>query len=352
MTNKVPIIKVNQEIKKVSTSSPYIHDLVCLIGGMETDEAYLEPTLVTTIEEARTTFGDDVTIAGNSALEQILGDNTVSGVLVVNITNTSGDTIQRNLTATKLGDAITALDLIDFDILYVADDLTDALLKQVTDFAEDRFENKNPFGYVTAVNRATVAAYTTTAGKVGDYCYALINQKLTVNEDELTLVESGAFITKLIATSPITESLTATVIPDITGIQDVYTFGTGEDGETLTGAGYLMFRLINATTNTYESVNGANNNGLSLYVGRVRDYLVREFSLRQFLGDPSNDKTIALIKTECARIKNYFIGLELIEGMDYDVQEKDSETVEVIINTIQFAGVITEIDVYITIEVI
>lgn len=352
MTNKVPIIKVNQEIKKVSTSSPYIHDLVCLIGAMEETTSYLEPTLVTTIEEARTKFGDDVSIAGNSALEQILGDNTVSGVLVVNITNTSGDTIQRNLTATKLADAITALDLIDFDILYVADDLTDTFIETINTFAESRFENKNPFGYVTAVSRSNVSTYTTTAGKVGDYCYAIINQKLTVNEDELSLVESGAFVTKLIATSPITESLTATVIPDITGLQDVYTFGTGEDGATLTGAGYLMFRLINATTNTYESVNGANNNGLSLYVGRVRDYLVREFSLRTFLGDPSNDKTLALIKTECARIKNYFIGLELIEGMDYDVQEKDAETVEVIINSIQFAGVITEIDVYITIEVI
>lgn len=352
MTNKVPIIKVNQEIKKVSTSSPYIHDLVCLIGAMEETTSYLEPTLVTTIEEARTKFGDDVTIAGNSALEQILGDNTVSGVLVVNITNTSGDTVQRNLTATKLADAITALDLIDFDILYVADDLTDTFIETIDEFAESRFENKNPFGYVTAVSRTLVSDYVTTAGKVGNYCYALINQKLNVNEDELSLVESGAFVTKLIATSPITESLTATVVPDITGLQDVYTFGTGEDGATLTGAGYLLFRLINATTNAYESVNGANNNGLSLYISRVRDYLVREFSLRTFLGDPSNDKTIALIKTECARIKNYFISLELIEDMAYDVQEIDAETVEVIINSIQFAGVITEIDVYITIEVI
>ncbi len=352
MVNKVPMIKVNQEIKKVSTSSPYIHDLVCLIGGMKTDEAYLEPTLVETIEEARTLFGDDVSIDGNSALEQILGDNTVSGVLVVNITEISGETAQRNITATKLANAITALDLIDFDILYVASDLTDALLKNVADFAESRFENKNPFGFVTAVSRANVSAYTTTAGKVGDFCYALINQKLTVNEDELTLVESGAFVTKLIAISPIIESFTATVVPDVTGVQDVYTFGTGEDGAVLTGAGYLMFRLINATTNTYETVNGANNNSLSLYVARVRDYLVREFSLRTFLGDANNDKTIALIKTECARIKNEFISLELIEGMDYDVQEKDAETVEVIINSIQFAGVITEIDVYITIEVI
>lgn len=352
MTNKVPTIKVNQEIKKVNTFSPYIHDLVCLIGGMETDTNYLEPTLVTTIEEARNKYGTDTSIDGNSALEQILGDNTVSGVLVVNITNISGETAQRSVTSTKLANAITALDLIDFDILYVASDLTDAFIETIDTFAESRFENKNPFGFVASISRANVTAYTTTAGLVGDYCYALINQKLTVVGDDLTLIESGAFITKLIATSPITESLTATVVSDITGLQDTYTFNTGDDGDVLTGVGYLLFRLINATTNTYETVNGANNNGLSLYVARVRDYLVREFSLRQFLGDSSNTKTIALIKTECARIKNQFIGLELIEDMSYDVQEVDAETVEVIINSIQFAGIITEIDVYITIEVI
>ena len=352
MANKIPIIKVTQEIKKINNTNPYIHDTVCLIGGMETDANTNVPTLVSTIEEARETYGTDVSIDGNAALEQILGDNQVSNVLIVNITTISGETASRNLTQTKLNDALAALDLIDFDILYVASDLTDAFIETIDTFADSRFEAKNPFGFVCAVNRASVSAYETTATKVGDFCYALINQKLIVGEEDLTLIESGAFITKEIALTSIADSLTAKVIPDITGLQDTYTFTGTSDGVKLNSAGYLLFRLINATTNTYEAVNSANANGLDIYISRVRDVIVREFALRQFLGDKSNNVTLEMIKMECNRIYSRFKDLGLIEGMNFAVQKKDSETVEVIINTIQFAGIITEIDVFITIEVI
>ena len=352
LTNKEPKIIVKQEIKKIDNTNPFIHDTVCLIGGFETDENTNVPTLVQTIEKAEEIYGDDTSIDANAALRQILGDNKVSNVLIVNITTKSGDTFQRSLTATKLEDALEALDLIDFDILYIADDLTDAFITTVDTFAAARFEAKNPFGFVCSVSRASVAAYKTTAGKVGDFCYALINQKIDVADEELSLVESGAFITKEIALTSIADSLTAKVIPDITGLQDVYTFGTGSDGLELTGVGYLLFRLINATNNTYEAVNSANNNGLDLYISRVRDIIVRDFALRDFLGDRSNTITLEMIKMECNRIYSKFKALGLIEGMNFAVQKKDSETVEVIINTIQFAGIITEIDVFITIEVI
>ena len=355
MTNKIPIIKVKSEIKKVVNTNPLIRDTVCIIGGFETTAKYLEPTNVTTIQEARTIYGEDATIDGNSALEQILGDNTVSNVVVVNVSSAgTGDSVNRNVTATELAKAITALDLIDFDILYVASELTDALLEKVTDFAESRFENKKPFGYIAAFTRASNSAYETTAGKLGDWCYASVIQRLEVEDDELTLIETGAFITKYIATMSVGDSLTARTIREITGINsdDVKTFGATDDGAVLTGLGYLLFRLINATTNTYEAVNSANPNGLDVYISRVRDYIVNEFSLREFLGHQSNTLTLDMIKMECSRIATMFQELGLIENMSYVVEKKDSETVNVIINSIEFAGIITEIDVFITIEVI
>lgn len=352
MTNKEPKIIVKQEIKKIDNTNPFIHDTVCLIGAMETDENTNVPILVSTIEEARLIYGDDVSVDGNSALEQILGDNQVSNVLIVNITTMSGETAQRNLTEAKLTSALESLDLIDFDILYVASDLTDAFITKVDEFASARFEAKNPVGFVCAVSRSSVALYKTTAGKVGDFCYGLINQKITIADDDLTLVESGAFITKEIALTPINESLTAKEIDGIDGLQDTYTFGAGSDGAELTGVGYLLFRLINASNNIYEAVNSANNNGLDLYISRGRDVIVREFALRQFLGDKSNNITLEMIKMECNRIYSRFKDLGLIEGMNFAVQKKSADCVDVIINTIQFAGIITEIDVFITIEVI
>lgn len=354
MTNKIPIIKVKSEIKKVVTTNPLIRDTVCLIGGFATAEKTNEPYAVSTIQEAREIYGTDVSVDGNAALEQILGDNTVSNVIVVNVSTESSGTISSNITQTKLDNAITALDLIDFDILYVASELTDALLKSVTDFAESRFENKVPFGYITAFTRASNSAYQTTAGKLGDWCYAAVLQKLEINDDELSLVETGAFITKLVATMNVGDSLTAHTIPEITGIPttDVKTFNEGDDGAVLTGYGYLLFRLINATTNTYEAVNSANPNGLDIYISRVRDYIVNEFALRQFLGKHSNTLTLDMIKMECSRIATMFEELGLIENMSYIVEKKDSETVNVIINSIEFDGIITEMDVFITIEVV
>ena len=354
MTNKIPIIKVKSEIKKVVNTNPLIRDTVCLIGGFETTANYLEPTAVTTIQEARETYGTDTTVDGNAALEQILGDNTVSNVIIVNVSRTSSDNTVTTVTQTELDKAIAALDLIDFDILYVAADLTDAFLKSVTDFAEARFENKVPFGFVSAFTRASNSAYQTTAGKLGDWSYAAVIQRLEIEGDELSLVETGAFITKQIAVMSVGESLTARTIPEITGInsEDVETFNSDDDGAILTGYGYLLFRLINATTNTYEAVNSANPNGLDIYISRVRDYIVNEFALRQYLGNKSTTLTLDLIKMECSRIATMFQELGLIENMSYVIEKKDSETVNVIINSIEFAGIITEIDVFITIEVV
>lgn len=358
MTNKIPIIKVKQEIKKIGNTNPLIKDTVCIIGGFETATNNLTPTNVTTIEEARETYGTDTTVDANACLEQILGDNTVNNVLIVNITTTSGSggdvSYSRTVTKAKLESAVAALDLINFDIMYVVVEETDELLKVITDFADDRFENKMPFGYVAAFTRANNSAYTTTAGKLGDFCYGAVIQRLEVDETELSLLETGAFITKQIATMNVGESLTAKVIPEVTGIKaaDVLTFGTGSDGAILTGLGYLLFRLINATTNTYEAVNSANPNGLDVYMSRVRDYIVNEFALRDFLGEHNNTKTLELIKSECNRIYTKFKDLDLIEGMNFAVEKEDADTVNVVINSIQFAGVITEIDVYITIEVI
>lgn len=360
MTNKEPEIIVKQEIKKIVNTNPYIHDLVCLIGAMETDANNNQPTLFTDIEAAREVYGTDVSIDGNSALEILLEGNELSGVLVVNITTMNGETAQRNLTENKLKDALNSLDLIDFDTLYVASDLTDAFIDKVKEFTDKRFKSKNPVGYTCAVNRTGTTAinlYKATAEKVGDFCYALINQKLNVDNEELTLIESGAFVTKQIALTPISDSLTAKEIPEITGLQDTYVFGkdgngNDNDGKILTGVGYLLFRLINATTNTYEAVNSANHNGLDLYISRSRDVIIKEFALRTFLGDKTKPKTIELVKMECNRLYSRFKDLGLIEGMNYAVEKTGVDTVDIIINTIQFAGVITTINVSITIEVI
>lgn len=355
MTNKEPIIKVKSEIKKIRNDNPNIKDLVCLIGGFETTNKQNEVYFVDTLEAAQSIYGTDESIDANAALKQIFHED-ISGAIIVNITtSTSGEnpTYSRNVTKSKLETALTVLNDIEFDLLYVASELSDEFITIIDTFAKTRFESKKPFGYIAALTRTNVSLYTNTASKLGDHCYACLTQQLEVKNDNLSLIESGAFLTNLIAKYPVGNSLTAKTLKDVTGLVSSYTFGEDQLGSILNGLGYFVVRNVNPMDNTYECVNSAGVNGLDLYINRVRDYVVNDFALREFLGEKNNIITVDSVKMECNRIQSKFRNnLKVVENINYAVEKKDSETVDVVLNSIQFAGVITEIDVYLTIEVI
>ena len=355
MTNKEPIIKVKSEIKRISTSNPYIKDVVCLIGGFETAEKTNEVFFAETLADAEEVYGDDTTIDANAALKQIFRRD-ISGAIIVNVTTaTSGDnpTYSRTITAAKLESAIAALNDIEFDILYVIEDSADTNIVKVEEFAAARFEAKKPFVWVATCTRANKSAYETTIGKVGDYCIAALTQPLDVGDDELSLEESGAYLTNLIARLNVGYSLTAKVLDEVSGLGTEYTFGEGQLGSDLVAMGYFVVRSINPLEGTYEVVNSANANGLDMYMTRVLSYIVNEFALRRYLGERNNTATLSGISMECNRLLTMFRDdLSLVENITYAVNKKDAETVDVILNSIEFSGIITEIDVAITIEVI
>lgn len=348
MTNKIPVIKVKKEVKKISTTDLNIKDVVCLIGGFEDEIS--EPTFYETLEAAETALGDDTTIDANAALKQIFRKD-ISGVLVVDVTTHSGDTYSRNVTKTKLESALTSINQMDFDLLYVASELTDELIGVIDGVAETRFEDKRPFDWIGIGSRANATAYTTTASNLGDFCVAFLTQTLSVNDDDLSFVESGAFLTNYIATLPVGNSLTAKILDEVTGVGTSYTFTEGELGDTLVGLGFFVVRLINPQLGSYECVNSAGANGLDLYINRVRDYIVNDFALRQYLGNQNT--TLSGIEMECNKLLTKFRNdLGLVENITYAVEKVSSDTVNVILNTIEFADIITEIDVYVTIEVV
>ena len=356
MTNAIPEIKVISKIKKVTDTNPLLKDVVCLIGCFEDTET-LTPTFCESLQAAEEIFGDDDDYDGNAALKQIFRKN-ISGVLIVNCTSTTGSgadvTVNRTLTQAKIEAALALVKLIDFDILYCAVELTDGMIDKIAAFCEDRFEEKRPCGYIGAGTRANASAYTTTSGKLGDSCYAYLTQTVTLGDSEtaLSLLESGAYLTNVIATLPVGNSLTAKVLEEVSDIGTTYTFASGDLGEHLVEKGFFVLRLVNALDNTYEIVNSANANGLDLYISRVRDYIVNEFALREYLGERNNTVTMDLIGLECARIYAKFVDeLALVEDIGYVIEKASPTKVNVIINELVFAGVITEIDVYITIEV-
>ena len=347
MTNKVPVIKVKKELKRIDNRNPYIKDVIALIGEFKTSAKSGEVFVAKGLAEAEEVLGSDTTIDANKALKQIFQDDNISGAVIVNQTAPGqGDSV-------SLTNALKVLEDINFDILYFVANATNDELETIAAFADTRLENKKPFVYVATVTRGTKAAYETTIGKVGDSCIVALTQGLTVKDDDLNLVESGAYITNLIATSNVGESFTAKVLEDVSDVDTVYTETSTPKLSEMVEAGYFIVRGINPLEETFEVVNSANKDGIDMYITRVISYVINEFALRDFLGNKSNEATINGIKLECARLLTLFRDdLKLIENMTYDVQKKDAETAEVIINTIQFAGVITEIDVAITYEVI
>lgn len=364
MTNKIPIIKVKSEVKKISNRNPNLRDVICLIGGFETkldedDKTHIDaPKFYTTLEaaEADLADGSELTLPdANKALKQIFRED-VGGVLVVNIstfTGTTDRTWSRAVTAQKLEDALASVEDIEFDLLYVTDALTDELIVKIDTDAKARFEDKKPYGYIGTGTRASKAAYSTTAEKLGDFCYAFLTQTLEVDNEEFNLSESGAYLTNLIATLPVGNSLTAKVLDEVTDIDPVYNSNSSVTLGEMVGMGYFVVRLLNPLENTYECVNSATANGLDLYVNRVRDYIVNDFALRQFLGEKNNTITLQAIETECnSLLVKFRDDLGVVENITYGVEKKNSDTVNIILNTIEFAGIITEIDVFITIEVI
>jgi hypothetical protein len=149
------------------------------------------------------------------------------------------------------------------------------------------------------------------------------------------------------------QSLTAKVLEEVTDVLTVYNESTTPKLSEMVGMGYFVVRSINPLEGTYEVVNSANANGLDMYMTRVLSYIVNEFALRRYLGERNNTATLSGISMECNRLLTMFRDdLQLVENITYAVSKRDAETVDVILNTIEFSGIITEIDVAITIEVV
>lgn len=361
MTNKEPTINVTCEIKQSLNTNPFIRDLVCLVGGFETAEKSGEVFFAKTLAEAEEVFGDDVSIDANAALKKEFA-KPISGVIIVNITTaTSGEnpTYNRNVTKTKLQDALTLLNNIEFDSFYVATELTDELITVIADFAADRFKNKKPFAWNGVATRATEAAYTTTIEKVGTWCVSMLTQPLEVNGDSLSLIESGAYISNLIARLNVGKSLTAKVLEEVTGLGTEYTFGSNDEGEPTTlgsklvAMGYFVVRSVNPLEGSYEVVNSANHNGLDLYMIRSLSYIVNEFALRKYLGERNRLPTLDGVNMQCNQLLTTFRDdLDLVEDIIYTVSKIDKETAEVMLKSVQFSGIITTINVPIFVEVV
>ena len=348
MTAKIPQVKVYLK-KNVKSPSTGDAGKIAVIGAFKTTES--NPTLFTSLPDAQESFGDDTTFDGCAALPYLFM-NGAESCLLVNVATESSGTWTKTITADNLAAALAKIKGENWDILFLAGAMTDAFIAIVDAYLEDTFEMKFPAGYVAALTGASDAANITTAGLAGEHCYGLLTQQLTVDDNELSVLNSAAYYTGLIAGMKVGNTMTMKVLPNVTSVSPELSFETGGSGKALLEAGITTVKCQDRNTARYVVVNSEQPNGFDLYVNRVRDYVVKSFALHRFLGERNRESTLNEIKQEVDRVKLDCVkSLDLLKDIQYTVEKRDAQTVDINIQKLLFDGLITEINVYVTVEV-
>jgi len=351
MTAVIP--KVKMFLKKTQLiNKPGMAGKVAVIGAFDTTET--EPKLFGSVGEAQTTFGTDTTYNGCAVVPYLF--KGASSLLCVNITTESGTPAVRDktITTTNLTNALAKIKGEDWDILFIADALTDTFIPIINSAIQDRFEAKFPCGYIGALTGATTSANVTSAGLVNDWCYGLNTQAFTLDDGTtLSVLLSSAYYCGLIAGMNVGNSMTMKTVDGVSAVSPELSFETGGDGKTLLEAGITTFRCVDRNNARFVVVNSEQPNGLDLYINRTRDFVCKQFELNQFLGERNRQATLDEIKQELSRVKMMCVDtLDLLEDIEYTVEKKNANCVDIYIDSLVFAGIITEIDVYVKVEVV
>jgi len=350
MTAIIPKIRVVNE-KTQLINNPGNAGKVAVIGAFDTTET--NPKLFTSVKAAQITFGTDSTYNGCAVIEDLfIGAESLLCVNITTETSATPPVREKELTTAKLTAALAKIKGEDFDILFVAATLTDTMLPIITAFLDECYEMKFPAGFVGCLNGSSTAANVTSAGLAGEHCYGLITQRFNVAGTLLSLLNSAAYYAGLIAGMSVGNTMTMKQVKGVNLVNPEYSFETGGDGKTLLEAGITTFKVQRRSSERVIVVNSEQPNGLDLYINRVRDYVVKELALHDFLGDRNNDVTLSEIKQEVDRVRDECVNvLGLLEDITYTVAKENPQCVGITIDSLTFAGIITQINVYVRVEV-
>lgn len=350
MTAVVPSIHVYLKRSR-KLSRPGMAGKIAVIGAFNTTET--TPQEFFTLDELQDSFGDDTTFNGCAVAPYLF--NGASSLLCVNITTWSSATPPvptKTITTSNLASALAKIKGEDWDILFIADILTADFIPIIDAYLDATWEMKYPSGFMGAINGANVSANVNMASLCGEHCYGVITQSLEVEGETLNLLNSSAHYCSVVAGMNVGNTMTMKVVPGVTGLGSEYSFETGGEGKAYVEAGLTTFKCQDRGSGRYIVVNSEQPNGYDLYINRVRDFVVKEFSLHQFLGERNRQATLTEIEHEVATVKDRCINdLDLLEDIKYHVEKHNSSCVDIFIEELLFAGIITRINMYVHLEV-
>ena len=287
---------------------------------------------------------DDTTYAALKCVPQLFKGATSMVSVNMTVDDTTPDL---TITANKLGQALNALLLEKFDMLFIADTISDELLAVILAFYNKRLQDKRPFDFVGCGTRANIAAYNTSAELMPRSCNFIMQPF-----DDYSLIESAALTCGFIASNTLGLSLTNKIVPDVDELGTELTFGNGDDGYNLVKKGYTICKITNRLDSEVQIINGKQFNGFDGYINRVTNAVIRDFNLEQYLGAVNNNPTLMSVQAECARIKDKWCTvLGYVKDIEYYVEKASPECVVIKLTKIVYDGIITEVELYYTIEV-
>ena len=337
---------------------------VDVIPGMASSIAVIgafnsEITDVTNVSNARiahsvfgtsTTFG---TFKGTDTIDYLFIG--ASNLLVANITTwTDAQTpvAETTLTNEKLTQALAKLKGETFDILLIAEELSDSAQTIVSAWLDEEYKNKNPHGQIASLNRANASAYATSVQTFNKNVYYINTQTLTVYGETLDLNRSTAYMCGIIAGMSVNRSLTSKIIPNVTGISPEYTTENGDLGAALLNLNIPFIKCKNRDNSEYICVNSMLPDGYDLYINRVRDYILKTIAIETYLGEQTSKATVEGIDNIVATVRKACIKeLKLLKDIKYSVEKVSSDCIEIYIDSMIFDDVLTRINIYYTIEV-
>ena len=283
-----------------------------------------------------------------------------SSLLVANITTWTDDTTpvaETTLTDAKLTAALNKLHHVDFDILFIAEELSDAQQEIVTAWVDAEFEAKYPHGQVAELTKSTAAAYETSIGKFSDKVFYINTQIYGFNGETLSLNRSTALIAGFVAGTRTNLSLTNMEIPGITSISPEYSTAAGELGAALLSLNvpFLKRRFIsNKKANVFYCVNSALPDGFDIYVYRVRDQILKDIQAEVILGQQNDAVTKNGVVTLMEGLKQRYVqDYGKVNDIKYHIEDDpdNAQCINIVIDEIVFNDIVTLVNIFYNIRI-
>lgn len=349
-----PKVTVTEEAVAVYETVTGQAGSIAVIGAF--NSTITDLTSVSTATGAHANFGTTVNVGdfkGTDAIDLLFIG--ASNLLINNITTWSEDTTpvaSTTMTTEKLTTALNKLHNEEFNILFIADQLTDAQQTLVTAWLDDEFGNKYCHGQVSQLSRANATAYTTSVDTFNDNLYYINTQTFTLNGISLDLNQSTAYMAGLIASMDVNRSLTSKEIPGVSSVSPEYSTIDGELGAKLLELNIPFIACRNRRNKVFYCVNSELPDGYDLYINRVRDFVINKMVVETTLGEINIDTTENGAITIVEGVKQTCVeDLKLLKNIVYHVEKSAPKVVDVILDELVFDDIITQVNIKYSIKV-